>query len=311
MINRMFILWLMIFASTAVANSQVETHAFKARLNSKIAVEVVFQTTQNDGEWMTAGYIYYPKAKAPAPILIVKNWGKEKPVVSDKENVFNNRFVEYQSDGEMTGILYLTYAEVEGDFQMMNGSWKNPTTVKVMRMTDFVEMPELPNWWPGTPAVLNAPKREAWKFLYRLYNDDNEDTEWLNTIAVTVEVNGKKHPLSFEDSLNGAVSSSMEEKLEWVTEEDINFDGLPDVMVYLGVTTRAQSLYKAFVWNPVTRQYYPVKAFEEIQEPFFDSKAKTIESHPRDFDGFYIETYKWKNGILKQISSKKVIVSSD
>ena len=210
------------------AQAAAENRGFKAMLNGKIAVELAFQTVCNDGEWQTAGYIYYPKAKAPAPILIVENWGKEKPIVSDKDNVTDCRFVEYQPDGESTGIIYLTYAEVEGDFQMMKGSWKNPTTGRVMQFSDFQEMRELPDWWPGAPSVFGAPKRDAWNFLYKLENkyDETGDSEWMDHISVTFEVNGKEHPLSFEEPLNGAVNSEMEETLDWIIEKDINFDDI-------------------------------------------------------------------------------------
>ena len=266
-----------------------------------------FQTAHNDGDWQTAGYIYYPKAKNPAPILIAENWGNEDPIVSDEDNVFDRRFVEYQPDGEMTGIIYLTYAEVEGDFQMLKGSWKNPTTGKVMSLSDFQEMQELPSWWPGSPEVFGAPNRDAWKFLYKLENkyDDSGDSEWMDNIHVTFEVNGEEHPLSFDEPLNGAVSSEMEETLNWIDEKDINFDGIPDLMVYLGETHNAHSLYKAFVWNPITRRFYDVKAFQEIQEPEFDSEAKTITSRARDAGMLYTDTYKWKNGKLTLIASKK------
>ena len=114
------LLW-MICATTASAQTY-ENRGFKALMNGKIPVEVMFQTTCNqDGEWMTAGYLYYPKAKTPAPILIVEGWHPEKPVVSKDENETVCRFTEYQPDGEVTGILYVTYVEVEGDFQMRKG----------------------------------------------------------------------------------------------------------------------------------------------------------------------------------------------
>ena len=221
--------------------------------------------------------------------------------------MFDRRFVEYQPDGEMTGIIYLTYAEVEGDFQMLKGSWKNPTTGKVMSLSNFQEMRELPSWWPGSPEVFGAPNRDAWKFLYKLENkyDENRDSEWMDNIHVTFEVNGKEHPLSFDEPLNGAVSRKMEETLKWIFEKDINFDGIPDLMVYLGLTHHAQSVYKAFVWNPVTRQFYDVEAFQEIQEPDFDSEAKTITSRARDAGILYTDTFKWKNGKLTKIASKK------
>ena len=279
----------------------------QAVMNGKYAVEVFFQTAHNDGDWQTAGYIYYPKAKKTTPILIAENWGNEDPIVSDEDNVFDRRFVEYQPDGEMTGIIYLTYAEVEGDFQMLKGSWKNPTTGKVMSLSNFQEMRELPSWWPGSPEIFGAPNRDAWKFLYKLENkyDESGDSEWMDNIHVTFEVNGVEHPLSFDEPLNGAVNSEMEETLNWIDEKDINFDGIPDLMVYLGVTHNAQSLYKAFVWNPITRQFYDVKEFQEIQEPEFDSEAKTITSRARDAGILYTDTFKWKNGKLTKIASKK------
>ena len=296
------------YCSLIVAAQEVtENRGFKAVMNGKYAVEVFFQTACTNGEWQTAGYIYYPKAKSPAPILIVENWGNEKQIVSDEDNVFDRRFVEYQPDGEMTGIIYLTYAEVEGDFQMLKGSWKNPTTGKVMSLSNFQEMRELPSWWPGSPEIFGAPNRDAWKFLYKLENkyDESGDSEWMDNIHVTFEVNGVEHPLSFDEPLNGAVNSEMEETLNWIDEKDINFDGIPDLMVYLGVTHNAQSLYKAFVWNPITRQFYDVEAFQEIQEPDFDSKAKTITSRARDAGILYTDTFKWKNGKLTKIASKK------
>ena len=105
----------------------------------------------------------------------------------------------------------------------------------------------------------------------------------MNTIYVDFVVNDKK-ALSIEEPLSGAVSSEMEETLNWIEEKDINFDGIPDVLIYLGLTRQAQTLYKAYVWNPVTRQFYEVKEFQKIEEPDFDSKAKTITSTARDGD---------------------------
>ena len=282
---------LVLCVTWAGAQGAFEHHGFKALLNGKIQVEVAFETAMNDGEQITAGYIYYPKAKTPAPILIVKD---------------GDRFVEYQPDGEITGLLTLGYTQTNGVFRMQKGSWKNPTTGKVLQLSKFTEMQDLPSWWPGSPAVLTAPKREAWKFGYHVYNQENDDSEWVNTIRVCFTVNEKDSPLSFEERLNGAFTSDQEEQIEWVSESDINFDGIPDVMVYLGLTPSAQSLYKAFVWNPVTRQFYPVSAFDEIQEPSFDSTEKTITSVARSYTKAYIDVYKWKNGTLNKISSKEI-----
>lgn len=306
--NQHYLLTLFFACYTIAMQAQdtKEYYGFKGLLNGKTAVELVYSNDLNKSEWITAGYIYYPNAKTPAPILIVEDWGNEKNVQPEEDNVFKMRFVEYQPDGEITGIIYLTCAEVEGDWQVLDAQWKNPTTGHIMKFTSIEEQRKKPYWYPGEPTVFTAPSRNEWSIWYKLTDkyDETGDSEWMNTINVNFMANDKEM-LSFEEPLNGAVNSEMEEKLEWISEKDINFDGIPDVMVYLGMTTRAQSLYKAFVWNPVTRQFYDVEAFQEIQEPDIESKTKTVTSYARDVDGLYIETYKWKNGKLKQIASKK------
>ena len=134
----------------------------------------------------------------------------------------------------------------------------------------------------------------------------DKDGDWYHNISVDFLKKGVKQPeLSFTEDLCGAVNDEIKNALTWVTEDDINFDGIPDVMVYIGTSTRAQSIYKVYVWNPQTRQFYYVESFEDIQEPDIDKKTKTITSCVRDVDGMYIEKYKWKNGKLTQVSSKK------
>jgi hypothetical protein len=119
-------------------------------------------------------------------------------------------------------------------------------------------------------------------------------------------VNGKKTDFNFQESLMGAFNDEQEKNLSWVTEDDINFDGVPDLLIFVGLTHNGSSLHKAYVWNQETRQFYLVEAFDEIQEPDFDRKAKTITSSSRDVDMMYIDTFKWKNGILAKVSTKKL-----
>jgi len=298
---------LMLTAATLTASAQqhYENRGFKALLNGKTPIEVMFQTTQNqDGEWMTAGYLYYPKAKNPAPILIVEGWYPEKQIVSKDEDETVSRFTEYQPDGERTGILYVTYVEVEGDFQMRRASWKNPTTGKVLQLSKFEEMRELPSWYPGAPKVLSAATRLEWQTKERVYSSEGPNSEWLDRIEVDFLERGKK-VFTVKEDMSGAISKDLLTKgWEWVTNEDINFDGTPDVLIYVGMQPNGNTLNKAYVWNPYTRQFYPVPEFDEIQEPDIDRKTKTITSRARDYQNAYIDTFKWKNGKLKRVSSK-------
>ena len=86
----------------------------------------------------------------------------------------------------------------------------------------------------------------------------------------------------------------------------INFDCIPDLIVNTGMTTHAQNTQVAYVWNPVTLQFYRVEGFMDIVEPTFNKEKKEITTVVRDgYEYAYFETYKWVNGVLKQVSSKR------
>ena len=60
------------------------------------------------------------------------------------------------------------------------------------------------------------------------------------------------------------------------------------------------------MWNPVTLQFYRVEGFMDIVEPTFNKEKKEITTVVRDgYEYAYFETYKWVNGVLKQVSSKR------
>lgn len=61
------------FTLAVAAQEVTENRGFKAVMNGKYAVEVFFQTAHNDGDWQTAGYIYYPKAVSKFLFLPKKN----------------------------------------------------------------------------------------------------------------------------------------------------------------------------------------------------------------------------------------------
>ena len=56
----------------------------------------------------------------------------------------------------------------------------------------------------------------------------------------------------------------------------------------------------------LTREFYKVEEFDMIQEPEIDSSKKEIISHIRDVNALYLETYKWKNGKLVKVKTKKL-----
>ena len=264
--RRIAVILMLLCATALAAQSYIydEFRAFKGMLNGKTAFELIFQNSSQNGESRCAGYIYYPNAKNPAPILIVGRYLKSDPKDPNSEYLYHMAFEEYQADGEMTGKIDLEYYEVEGDYTFKKGTWINPNNARRLPMTQTKSVFEKASWWPGAPPTLTAPKREAYNYPFK------------------------------ED-----------QHLDWITETDINFDGIPDLYLFTGFHSHAQSAYAAYVWNPATLQFYRVDTFDEIAEPEFDEKAKTITSRARDNGHMYIDVFKWKNGKLSRISSKK------
>ena len=177
-----------LFCATTMA-AQGEIHYYKGKLNGKIAFELVYGFESVDGDARIAGYMYYPNAKSPAPILVVGHSLDADPKDPYYDNLYREGFEEYQPDGEMTGKMDIQYYEVEGDYQFKTGFWQNPTTGKKLPMTDVaIQLGDLPAWWPGKPQTLSAPKREAYTFKVRF--DKNDDDQY--DIFVDCYANGKK-----------------------------------------------------------------------------------------------------------------------
>lgn len=109
-------------------------YSFEGTLGDKIPVKLKFAV---NGDEIAVGEIYYPKAKNPAPILVVgaptaNGWYYMK---------------EYQSDGTITGTMYF---KIEGEDTadgafISEGTWTNPRTQKEFPMKHFESNQEMIN----------------------------------------------------------------------------------------------------------------------------------------------------------------------
>ena len=146
------------------------------------------------------------------------------------------------------------------------------------------------------------PDRKARTFRTTFEFDD--DDQWITTMTVQEYADGQPTDFSFTVDISGSFDHKQAELFPWVTDEDINFDGIPDLVVYIGIGgyTQASSLYKAYTWNTDTRQWDYCEEYDQLIEPEVDAETKTIHSSYRDGNTFYQEEWKWRDGRLTMVS---------
>ena len=110
---------------------------YDAKLDGKISVIIAFQRNEAG---TVAGYSYYPRAKSPAPILIVGS-------VSQHNGIDYYSLSEYQPDGKVSGNITLQHSMNERWDDKVEGTWTNPKTEKQMKITDVWFKRECPKWF--------------------------------------------------------------------------------------------------------------------------------------------------------------------
>lgn len=142
-------------------NGNEPEYVFKGTLNGKIAVELTLESGKNN---VVAGYIYYPRAKNPAPILVVGELRWEDP--------YNMVYIkEYQPDGTISGRMYMKFSEVEGDYEFVEGTWTNPKTEAELPMR-LRSVFQKPSWYVETPLKPEDPGNIGREYGYTFWNNN-------------------------------------------------------------------------------------------------------------------------------------------
>ena len=115
----------------------------------------------------------------------------------------------------------------------------------------------------AAPAAPVADPRSEYTFVTNFEYDDNGQVEWLK-----LECRKGEMTQDFGFGFNWSKDKEIlvEEGSGTVTEEDINGDGWPDVVVFLGNFGVLSPLYfyGACVWNPDEECFDQVKEYEGI-----------------------------------------------
>ena len=136
------------------AQTIVRKVAFQGTLNGKTAVRLAFEV---NADGIAAGEIYYPKAKHPAPIL----------VVGSKNQDGSYSLTEYTNQGEITGEMRVA---VEGG--RMTGEWTNPRTEKYLTFTNMksIAFPKS----CGGKLIPEDPGKIGHEYSYTFYHSGME-----------------------------------------------------------------------------------------------------------------------------------------
>lgn len=144
------------------------------------------------------------------------------------------------------------------------------------------------------------PDRDEYSFKTTLNIDDSDDL--VDSITIVGWARGQQTDFIYGHEL---WVKQFKEKKEWFKEEDINFDGFPDLMVYhgyIGFGGQGGDVFAAFVWKPEERKFVSVEEFDMIPEPEFDAEAKTVSTTYRaDYEYVDSYTFKWDGDKLKEI----------
>ena len=150
--------------------------------------------------------------------------------------------------------------------------------------------------------------RDSYTFTTSFRKNEEEQCDAL---ILTCKSGEKKQEFTFD-----FVWPKDKDVLGWqnsgeITEEDINFDGTPDVMVLLGDFGVNPGMfpslsYAVLVWNNDTQCFDHVEKLDEVPNLEVDAKKKVIVSdYTNPIGDEFHEVYAWKNGKLELIEESK------
>ncbi len=142
----------------------------------------------------------------------------------------------------------------------------------------------------------------------RVVNDDGE-VRWDSIIVYLTDAKGLTQELHSQalplDTLQWNKGSIGE-----ITEDDWNFDGIPDLQVCTGpMNGFGNYTYDVWLWNDEAHKFEELKCDGEIYSPSIDSENKCIVSVWELDDDVEIVRYKWKDGKLVEYEREQMSAS--
>ena len=135
-----------------------------------------------------------------------------------------------------------------------------------------------------TMEVVKAPDREDYRFKVSFGTDSEGYIGWIYVKGYTTQ--DESPILEFEHELVERLEKapSADEAANYVDDQtDINFDGIPDLLIFIGLNAvgRVSEYYAGYVWDDEDKCFALVPGFDEISNPVVHPDSKTITSTAR------------------------------
>lgn len=157
-----------------------------------------------------------------------------------------------------------------------------------------------------TERKLNIEHRKKYRFEYHFVKED--DNRYGSIIVKGHEAGSNSRGFECKHELWNQVSEDTASDDDWINDtEDINFDGIPDLQIFLLCYTGGQvaAKYAAYVWT--TRgQFEEVEQWTDLCNPEIHPENQTVtEKYRSSFNEFTYNTYKWNGDTLELINTRK------
>ena len=143
-----------------------------------------------------------------------------------------------------------------------------------------------------------VPQRGDYTFKTQVFTTTDEEGSTVadSIITMVTDKMGKSFTLvSYTEPLDPEYWRGFGD----IQEDDINFDGTPDLMICLGPTNSFGGFtYDGYVWDNVAHKFVRVEKFNEILDPVYFPEKNQILGTFRIDSHYWTSLYEWQNGKL-------------
>ena len=153
-----------------------------------------------------------------------------------------------------------------------------------------------------------VPERNDFTFRTEVIQScDEDDDQWCHADSILLFITDGMGRTEMRTVWAETLDTTQWNGIGDILEEDINFDGYPDLLVCNGpVNMFGNFTYTAFLWDQESHGFLKeeVEGFDEINAPIIHPDEKHIVGVWRLDNDVDISTYEWRDGELVLINSE-------